>query len=96
MSMDLQKTKEQIIPILRKHNVKKASLFGSLVMGTMHQKSDIAILVELPKGHSLMDRAGLKVELEGFLGRKVDVVNYDGIKKHAKREILSSQVPILP
>ena len=94
--MDLEKTKEQIIPILKKHNVKKASLFGSIVMGTIHKGSDIDILVQLPKDHSLMDRAVLKVELESFLGRKVDVVNYDGIKKHAKKSILSSQVSILP
>lgn len=96
MNMDLQKTKEQIIPILKKHNVKRASFFGSVVRGTMNNKSDIDILVQLSKNHSLMDRASLKVELESFLGRKVDVVNYDGIKVHAKKSILSSQVPIFP
>lgn len=94
--MDLQKTKEQIIPILKKHHVREASFFGSFAMGAMHKKSDIDILVRLPKDHSLMDRAGLKVELENFLGRKVDVVNFDGIKEYAKRSILSSQVPIFP
>ncbi|HRN71381.1 MAG TPA: nucleotidyltransferase family protein [Candidatus Woesebacteria bacterium] len=94
--MDLQKTKEQIIPILIKHNVKKASFFGSVVSGNMHNKSDIDILVQLSKDHSLMDRASLKVELESFLGKKVDIINYDGIKEHAKKSILSSQVPIFP
>lgn len=94
--MDLQKTKEQIIPILKKHNIKKASFFGSIVMGEMHKGSDIDILVHFPKNHSLLDRAGLKVELESFLGRSVDVVNFDGIKEHAKESILSSQVPIFP
>ena len=41
------KIREKIIPILKKHDVKRASLFGSIVSGNYTDKSDIDILVEL-------------------------------------------------
>ena len=92
--MDIQSVKIQIIPILKRHHVKRASLFGSIVTGKIHENSDIDILVELPKDHSLMDRAGLKVELEDQLRRTIDVINYTGIKEHTKKSILASQILI--
>jgi len=94
--MDIQAVKDQIIPIIKKYHVSRASLFGSIVSGTMHAESDIDILIELPEGSSLMDRARVKIALEEQFGRKVDVLNFHGIKDHAKKSILSSQVSIFP
>jgi len=94
--MDIQAVKDQIIPIIKKYHVSRASLFGSIVTGVFHKQSDIDILVELPHGSSLMDRARVKVALEEQFGRKVDVLNFHGIKDHAKQSILSSQVAIFP
>jgi len=94
--MDIQTVKDQIIPIIKKYHISRASLFGSIVTGTMNKDSDIDLLIELPQGSSLMDRAKVKVALEERFGRKVDVLNFHGIKEHAKQSILSSQVPIFP
>ena len=94
--MDIQTAKDQIIPIIKKYHISRASLFGSIITGTMHADSDIDILVELPQGSSLMDRARVKIALEEQFGRKVDVLNFHGIKYHAKQSILSSQVAIFP
>jgi len=96
VSMDIQTAKDQIIPIIKKYHISRASLFGSIITGTMHADSDIDILVELPQGSSLMDRARVKIALEEQFGRKVDVLNFHGIKDHAKQSILSSQVAIFP
>ncbi|PIY68986.1 hypothetical protein COY90_03015, partial [Candidatus Roizmanbacteria bacterium CG_4_10_14_0_8_um_filter_39_9] len=78
--MDIQTAKDQIIPIIKKYHISRASLFGSIITGTMHADSDIDILVELPQGSSLMDRARVKIALEEQFGRKVDVLNFHGIK----------------
>jgi predicted nucleotidyltransferase len=51
---------------LKRFGVKRASLFGSLARGEDREDSDIDILVEFEAGKSLLDLAGLKIELESF------------------------------
>ena len=50
-------------PILLKHDVKRAGLFGSIVRGDVHSQSDVDILVEFGKPISLLDFVGVKLEL---------------------------------
>ncbi len=96
--MKIQEVKQTIIPILKKHGVIRASLFGSLVRGEMKKRSDIDILVELPKKITGFDYIGLRMDLqedlEKALKKKVDVVEYDGIKPALKKYILPEQIPI--
>lgn len=92
--MDLQKTREQIGLLIKKHNVLRAALFGSIVTGSMNENSDIDLLVDMPKNSSLFDMLRIKIDLEEHLGRKVDIVQYKAIKARLKDEILSHQVSI--
>ncbi len=91
----LNDIKRKVLPILKKADVKKAAFFGSYVRGDNTKDSDIDILVDLPRGKSLFDLAGLKIDLEEKLKKKVDVVTYRGICPYLKDSILSNQYPIL-
>lgn len=90
----------KIIPVLRKYGVKKASLFGSVVRGDIDEKSDIDILIELPKKLRGLDFIGMKMdlqeELEKKLKKKVDLVEYHLIKPSLKKYILPEQKIIYP
>lgn len=92
--MDIQKAKEQIVPIIKKYNISKAALFGSIVTGKMRDDSDIDLLIDMPNDSSLFDLLRVKVALEEQLGRKVDLVQYKALKLRLKDEILSHQVSI--
>jgi len=92
--MNVSEIKKQIMPILRKYGVRKASIFGSAVRGEMKESSDIDILVEIEKDISLLDFVALKLELEETLGRKVDLVEFDTIKPRLRERILKEQVVI--
>jgi len=85
----------KILPILRGYDVVKAAIFGSFVRGEMKESSDIDLLVEFRGEKSLLDLAGLKIELEKLLGRKVDVLTYDSLHPLLKEIILSEQKVIL-
>ena len=85
------KIKETVVPILKKHNVKRASLFGSIVSGNYTDKSDIDILVELDDDLSLLDFIDIKLEIEAATKRKVDLVEYATIKPSLKKYILKQQ-----
>lgn len=93
--IELEKIKRKVRPILEKADIKKAALFGSYVRGDNTPKSDIDILVDLPRGKTLFDLAGLKIDLEEKLRKKVDVVTYRSICPHLKDFILESQYPVL-
>ncbi len=81
-------------PVLNKHNVKKASLFGSAVRGELTSESDIDFLVELPKGSSLFDLINLEDDLKDVFDRDVDVVTFNGLNPKIKDNILNSQKKI--
>jgi predicted nucleotidyltransferase len=95
MSDQMQATREKIIDILHRNDVKKASFFGSIVYGEMTEESDVDLLVEFEGRKSLLDLAGLKIELEEALNRRVDVITYRSLHPLLRERILAEQVPIL-
>ena len=95
MNPDIDKIKQQIIPVLLRYGVSKAALFGSFVRNQIKPDSDIDILVQIDKDINLLDFIGLKINLEQELNRKVDVVEYDTIKPLLRESILKEQMVIL-
>jgi len=93
--MNIEEIREKILPILKKYEVKRAGIFGSMARNEETEKSDIDILVELPDEASLLDLVGLKMELEEVLRKKVDVLTYDSIYPPLREPILSEEVAIL-
>jgi len=73
----------------------KAGLFGSCVRGEETDKSDLDILVDFKETKSLFELAGLQIDLEEKVGRKVDVVPYNCIDPYLKDRILKEEVGIL-
>jgi predicted nucleotidyltransferase len=92
--MTIEEIKAVATPILQKHKVTKAAIFGSIAHGTSSAKSDVDILVELDDSYSLLDFIGIKLELEEALHRAVDLVEYSAIKPALKKYILENPVPI--
>lgn len=93
--MPLEDVKERIAPILRRYDVKRAALFGSLVRGEAREDSDIDVVVEFKDGKSLLDLVSLKLELEAELGRKVDVLTYNSLNPRLRKEFMKEQVAVL-
>lgn len=88
--------KRKVLPILKRHSVKRASIFGSFARGEAKTNSDVDLLIEYKaKNKSLFDLVDLKSELEETLGRKVDIVTYNSIYWRLREQILAEQVKIL-
>lgn len=92
---NVNEIKEKVTPILKQANITKAALFGSQVRGDMTVNSDIDILVDIPRGTTLLDLVGIKQDLENILNKKVDLITYNSIHPKLKDSILSNQYPIL-
>lgn len=95
MNNQINEIKETILGVLRRYEVRKAALFGSIATGEATAESDIDLLVEFEGEKSLLDLAGLKIELEELLGKRVDVLTYNSLYPLLKERILSEQEIIL-
>ncbi len=73
------------------HNV---HVFGSVVRGEADEQSDIDLMVDFEPGRSLLDHAGLWLELQDLLGVKVDVVSSRGIKARIRERVLQEAVSL--
>lgn len=93
--MTVEDVKSRVVPVLLRHDVRRASLFGSIVRGEDTENSDIDILVEFKGDKSLLDLVGLKQELEEILGRTVDVVTFGSLHPLLKETILDEQKTLL-
>jgi len=88
-----QKALGKIVQILKKHKVRKAGIFGSYARGESKRNSDVDILVDFDG--SLIKLAGLELELEKSLGKKVDLLTYNGINPLLKEIILKEEARII-
>lgn len=75
-----------------KYGVSKIGVFGSFVFGDFTRNSDIDVLVEFKHSVGLFQIMDLEDYLSDKLGRKVDVVPKDSLKKYIKKDILRSTV----
>lgn len=90
----LEQIKKKIRPILKKHGIQKAGVFGSTVRGKS-DASDVDLLVKIDQKISLLDFIGIQQELEDELDMKVDLVEYDSLKPSLRENILKDEVPVL-
>ena len=86
---------KSIKPLLKRHQVKRASLFGSFARGEENAKSDVDVLVEFTKNIGLFEFINLEQLLEEALGRKVDLVTFQSLHPKLKKYIEKDQIHIL-
>lgn len=88
--------KKRSLPILKRHAVKRAAIFGSFARGEAKARSDVDFLIEYKsKNKSLFDLVDLKSDLEDILGRKVDIITYNSVYWRIRDQIFAEQVVIL-
>ncbi|KKS82987.1 MAG: Nucleotidyltransferase [Candidatus Gottesmanbacteria bacterium GW2011_GWA1_43_11] len=76
----------------RKFGVTKLGIFGSYVFGDYKNDSDVDILVEYNKKLSLFDFVDAEEYLSKKIGKKVDLVSKNSLKKYIKSDILGSAI----
>jgi hypothetical protein len=91
MSPNIKEISKKIYPVLQRYDVARAAIFGSLARGESREGSDIDIVVEFRGEKSLLDLAGLKIELEELLKIEVDVLTYNSLHPLIKEKILKEQ-----
>jgi uncharacterized protein len=89
----------EIIAACKIHHVEAIALFGSAAKNTMHQDSDIDLLVEFSGDIDVLEYAdnyfSLLDQLQKILDKKVDLVSSRSLKNPIlKEEIFRSKIEI--
>ncbi len=96
MSLRIAIPRQAIAEFCQRWEIVEFSVFGSVLRDDFRPESDVDVLVKFKPDaqHTLFDVARMKEELEGILGRKVDLVEKSAIEKSRnyirRKAILSS------
>jgi uncharacterized protein len=91
----LRERREEILQIAAKHGVFNVRVFGSVVRREDTPESDIDFLIEYNL-EKIMPwfPGGLLMDLQGLLGRKVDVLTEQGISPKIEERVLAEAMPL--
>ena len=94
-----QPTQEKVISILNDHKmdliqrgVKDIAIFGSVARGTASAVSDVDILVEFDQPIGLFEFIRLKMLLEKWIEKSVDLVTPDALHPALRQRILDEAI----
>ncbi|MBI2194966.1 MAG: nucleotidyltransferase family protein [Planctomycetes bacterium] len=84
----LKEKRQDILRITERYGARDVRVFGSVARNEADEKSDFDFLVRLDPGVTLLKHAALIRELEGLLGRKVDVISDRGLRPRIRERVL--------
>ena len=88
----LQQKRDAVLQIAAKHGAYNIRVFGSVVRGEAGPDSDIDLLIDRGPTTSSWFPAGLVLELEKELGRRIEVVTEQGLNPHLRERVLREAV----
>lgn len=91
----LKDYQQLIVPVLKKFDIKRAAIFGSVAKGNNTIESDIDLLIEPAKGFTLYKMLQLESEIAQITECRIDIVEFSALKLSIKNEVLQSAVNIL-
>jgi len=86
---------ERARPVLLRHGVRRASVFGSYARGEARPTSDLDLLVELPAGASLLNLIALEQDLTDLLGVTVQATTLRSLHPIVRERAQHDEVRIL-
>jgi len=91
---DIFKQRDDILRIARSHGAYNVRLFGSVARGDATEASDIDLMVQFEEGRTLFDHGGLLMDLQDLLGRRVDVIDADGMRPRFRAVVMKEAVAL--
>lgn len=90
----LRARRDEIQRIAAKHGARNVRVFGSVARGDAHPESDVDLLIDAGPVTSSWFPAGLILDLEDLLGKRVEVVTERGLDPLIRDRVLKEAVPI--
>jgi predicted nucleotidyltransferase len=86
--------RQAILALASQHGARNVRLFGSVVRGDTHSRSDIDFLIDLDPASTLLDWSAFWGGLQQLLGRTVDVATESSLRPAVRDQALREAVPL--
>jgi len=90
----LHEKRDDIRSIAAKHGAYNIRIFGSAVRGEVGPDSDIDFLIDVGPITSSWFPAGLILDLEEILGRRVEIVTDKALNPYIRDHVLREAIPL--
>jgi predicted nucleotidyltransferase len=94
ISQVLRDKRDEIVRIASRHGAANIRIFGSVARGEAGPESDIDLLIDVGSQTSSWFPAGLIIDLENLLGRRVEVVTERALDPQIREHVLGEAVPL--
>ncbi|HEX7177008.1 MAG TPA: nucleotidyltransferase family protein [Pyrinomonadaceae bacterium] len=84
----------EIRRIAERHGASNVRVFGSVARGEARPESDVDLLVDVTSQTSSWFPAGLILDLERLLGRRVEVVTEKALNKDIREKVLREAIQL--
>lgn len=90
----LRRHRETIRGAIARSQTRNPRVFGSVLRGDDVEGSDLDLLVDALPGTTLLDMAGLQLELEEIVGLPVDVLTPGDLPRRIRDRVLGEAQPL--
>lgn len=94
MNQLIENNRLEIINLALNRGIRNVRLFGSMADDTIHENSDVDLLVDLGPGETGFSLGGFLMDLQNLLGRKVDVVTESSLHPLIREKILAQAIKL--
>jgi predicted nucleotidyltransferase len=93
-SESLHSHREAILAIAQRNGVQNVRVFGSVIHGRDRDGSDLDLLVDAPRGTTLLDMVRIQNAIEAQIGLPVDVQTAADLPPRFRDQVLLEAQPL--
>lgn len=93
-SETLQTHRDAVLAIALSNGVRNVRVFGSVIHGLDREGSDLDLLVDAPRGITLLDMVRIQNAIEAQLGLHVDVLTASDLPALFRDQVLQEARPL--
>lgn len=91
--VELRASRDEVVEVCARNGASNVWVFGSVARGEHDDESDLDLVLDIEKGRSLFDLAGLVDDLERLLGCPVNVITHktltdDRFSRNVRRDMV--------
>ena len=94
IKQEIQQKRDEICAIAAKHGAYNIRIFGSVARGQADPDSDIDFLIDAGPATSSWFPAGLILDLQEILGRRVEVVTEKALSPFIRDYVIREAIPL--